>query len=1073
MKYKKTFIIISVVLSIILYSVSRAGEKWRSITVSGGLPHKNVKDIKTDKKTVYIATANGLAIYDITKKSIMVLKAKDGLGDNYISSLAVDRDFIWIGTGNGLSRYAKKTKKIVTFRKKDGLADNAITSVAVDGDYVWVGTKYWGISRLDKVVNKWRSFTVLDQLVDNAVNCITVEEDFVWVGSPTGLSCFDKVLGMWNAIDSTMGIPANTENIKSIEVAGEYLWLGTVNGLVRFDKSSIIFKLYTTTEGLVDDFIQTLKLDGLYLWIGTFMGVTRYNIQTGEWKTYTVQDGLIENSVTSMDVDGNFIWFGTDNGISIFDKEIPQAFINTSGSYSKAGTLVLTGTAYDHDNIASYSIKYKNDSMKDYVSAGILIPGKNNVIQGKLGTWDVSQLINVRYDVRLTVIDKKGNKNIAKNAITVDTKSPEVNLSLLPDAVDSPSVFIRGTYIDDNISKISININNETTEKAELNKISAKFSKEIELKKGMNNITVTAFDVANLSREISAKIVYDREKPLIKLNEIPASSKESEITLGGKIIDSGIERVLLNPGNIEVPLTDNKDGSFSFSLRVSLSPGKNKFEITAYDFVDNKAVKNLEIEYASSLPVLTLNKDILRVTKADFEIKGEYSDDNVDYILIEPFKKKASIDTKNRKFSLKARLIEGENVITANIVDKDGNKNVDVISVIYSTEKTGLDLLNIPKYTFESSIKLNGIYSEPNLDKIILNPGEISVSVNRAAKSFSIRVNLEEGENKFEVVMTDKVGTKTSKDFSILMDSVEPSIELGIVPKTVYSKRLDINGKVVEENIESLTVQPYGITCNINKADNTFSVIINLKEGKNEFKFIALDRAGNKTTEHRAVTYIPKALEVVEGQVDPEYVNQLRAKYEARIAELEKLLASGSGFSVVYRVVYKEKEYVLPNKKGLALVSYSKLNGNSLFEISRKYMGNYIYIDFINKYNNVGMIKKYKTILLPTKKFIKDYIKIDNKKIKDIVDIIAICFKSSGRNPGIFKQKLAFNLFKKDIISKNDYDFFNKYSYLKDDDFMISLGKARKGNHPYVINIVYSRSFMDINIKRNILYGRK
>ncbi len=786
MKYKKIFIIISVIIFIILYTVIRAAEKWQSITVSNGIPHKNIKDIKTDKKTVYIATANGLAIYDISKRKVIsILQTKDGLADNYVSSLAVDKKYVWIGTANGLSRYDKDSKKLVNFTKNDGLADNVITAVAIDGDFVWVGTKYWGISRYDKVINAWKSFTIIDGLIDNAVNCIAVEGEFVWVGHQSGLSKYDKIMGMWGGYDNTMGIPPNTEDIKSIEAAGEYLWLGTVNGLLRFNKDEEIFKLYTTLEGLVDDFVQNLKSDGQYLWIGTFSGVSRFNLLTDDWFTFTKTDGLIENVVSCLDVDGNKIWFGTDNGISVFNKEIPQAYISPFSYYAKAGTIMIIGTAFDYDNISSYKIEYKNASMKDYVSAGVKILSKNNVIQDKLAEWDVKKLLNVPYDVRLTVTDNKGKKNVTLGSIVVDTEPPEITLSVLPPAIKVSSILIKGTFMDNNISKIIIDINKKRKEKAEINRISKKYSKEIQLEKGKNVITIKAYDVADLSKEKSAKIVYDKEKPVIELKELPAVSQEQDIKLEGRVIDSGIQQLKLNPGNIDIPFTENKDNSFSFSHEVRLRPGDNKFEIIAYDFVGKKGVANRVVTYESSLPTVEIDKSVVRVTKADFTLKGKLFGSDIDHIMVEPFNKRAKINYAKKTFSLKTRLKKGENVITANIVNKEGNKTFDMITVLYTTEKTALNLVSLPEYTFQKNIKLSGIYNEPNFDKLILNPGEKSVAVNSVANTFSIKVDLDEGKNDFELIMTDKVGTEPKKEFSIIMETISPYVEVDIIPTTV------------------------------------------------------------------------------------------------------------------------------------------------------------------------------------------------------------------------------------------------------------------------------------------------
>ena len=72
-----------------------------------------------------------------------------------------------------------------------------------------------------------------------------------------------------------------------------------------------------------------------------------------------------------------------------------------------------------------------------------------------------------------------------------------------------------------------------------------------------------------------------------------------------------------------------------------------------------------------------------------------------------------------------------------------------------------------------------------------------------------------------------------------------------------------------------------------------------------------------------------------------------------------------------------------------------------------------------------------------------------------------------------FKKKLAFNLYKKNIITKKGFNFLVKNNYYKGDNFLISINNRRRSGKPYVINVIYNKSFMNIDVKSNKLYGRK
>ena len=95
------------------------------------------------------------------------------------------------------------------------------------------------------------------------------------------------------------------------------VWAGTANGVAKFDGNS--WQSYTTSDGLVDNYIKCIDVDiNNNVWVGTEIGVSKYNGST--WTTYTSTDGLIYDEVKSIacDNDGS-VWFGTDYGLSQFE----------------------------------------------------------------------------------------------------------------------------------------------------------------------------------------------------------------------------------------------------------------------------------------------------------------------------------------------------------------------------------------------------------------------------------------------------------------------------------------------------------------------------------------------------------------------------------------------------------------------------------------------------------------------------------------------------------------------------------------------------------------------------------
>ncbi|MDD5066013.1 MAG: hypothetical protein PHF84_03085 [bacterium] len=1055
MKYKIIFIICFVFFFIVLYNVSKAKETWENISLKEGLPNKFIKDIKSDGENIYIATANGLGIYNIRNKKIRIMAQKDGLADNYISAIDIDNNDIWLGTDKGLSLYNKRTGKILNYTKKDGLVDDAISAVLVDEDYVWVGTKYWGISRFDKSINRWQNFSVINGLVDNSINCFEIDSGYIWIGTKNGLSYYDKVTGLLGGYDTTQGLSEG--NIRSIRVVGQYIWLGTVNGLIRFDKYEETFKTYTTTDGLADDFIQSLNMDGTFLWIGTFSGVTKYDLMNDKWFTYTIKDGLIENSVSAVEIDGNYIWFGTDGGgISRMDKEIAEASISPFSFYSSPGNISILGTAYHYDDIKNYTIEYKNDAMKSYMSTGIRLNRNNNVLMQKLAEWDVSKLLNISYDVKLTVTDRKGKVNTAISTFIIDTKPPQLTLDPLPEAVNAPSVYVKGTYIDDNIREIIITVNEKTKEKANLDRMVKRYNKELQLSSGINQIEITAYDIANQSTKIKTALVYDKEKPAITLDDYPKKASTAEITFSGTVMDSGIQRIVLNPGNLEIPFTKTEENRYTFKYAAGLQPGFNKFEISVYDFVGNKASIEPVVDLQSTVPLISLNKNTLKVSSEDFEVTGSWTDDNLDSIIIEPFNMKAVIDPKNQKFSLKVKLNKGENVITANILDSDKNKNFDVMTILYSTETSKLELAKIQEFINQSVLNIEGYFFEPNLKNIVVNPGGINMALDQANNKFSGVLNLNPGLNSFEIVMQDKFNIKSSKKFKIILDAVPPELNLEKVPSTVYSGDVNITGRFTDDYIDKIVIMPDNIICKLDMTEKKFSADLEITEGPHTIDFIATDKAGNKTSVERTITYVPAVISK-EG-ADSEYVKQLKNEIE----RLKALLKQQGGTVTAVR----EQEYQLPSPSGLALVAYNRLKVNTFLDISKKYLGGIIHLDFLNRYNNINILKPDNLVLIPTRNYIKTYLNTSETRIREILDMIALSYRYSFMNYSDFKKRLGLYLLNRNYINQNELNALVSNNYLSGDGFTVSINKSVKTSTGTAIQIRYSGDFISVQVKK-------
>ena len=118
------------------------------------------------------------------------------------------------------------------------------------------------------------------------------------------------------------------------------LWIGSTIGLISYNKYKLqLQQLFTTKEGLSNQYIYGIVNDGEYLWLSTNAGVNRFNSKTGTVKTFSVGDGLQSNEYNTYSFyksGTGEILFGGVNGLNSF-------YPSDQKNNSYPPQLVLTG----------------------------------------------------------------------------------------------------------------------------------------------------------------------------------------------------------------------------------------------------------------------------------------------------------------------------------------------------------------------------------------------------------------------------------------------------------------------------------------------------------------------------------------------------------------------------------------------------------------------------------------------------------------------------------------------------------------------------------------------------------
>ena len=108
------------------------------------------------------------------------------------------------------------------------------------------------------------------------------------------------------------------------------------------------------------------------------------------------------------------------------------------------------------------------------------------------------------------------------------------------------------------------------------------FSKEIKLKKGINEIKIKSSDLLGKVTEKNVQVYGDFEGPLMNVKNLSDGQQvgQNKIVLNGTLADStGVAKLQVN----EQVLAYNKEKQLDFTFTVQLKEGPNKIMLAATD----------------------------------------------------------------------------------------------------------------------------------------------------------------------------------------------------------------------------------------------------------------------------------------------------------------------------------------------------------------------------------------------------------------------------------------------------------------------------------------------------------
>ena len=277
-----------------------------------------------DKGNVYISYYNSIHQLDPATDALRILFPANNFS-NYPFGLTYYDNALWTGNGRRIDLRTLRVDTLFSHPSKD------LGAVMVDKDSVlWMGYLDW-LYQYDTEKKRLREYNDTQGKWDSLSGNISYlyqgkSNSWIWVGTlNNGLFQISKDSGRmahyYTGPDSPAPLRHNQVNA-IYESRNGQLWIGTAVGLHRLNLLTNKIKVYTTADGLPNDFINGILSEGdSCLWLSTDNGLSRFSLSSGTFSNFFVEDGITANEfnrISFFQSRSGRMYFGGLNGVTAF-----------------------------------------------------------------------------------------------------------------------------------------------------------------------------------------------------------------------------------------------------------------------------------------------------------------------------------------------------------------------------------------------------------------------------------------------------------------------------------------------------------------------------------------------------------------------------------------------------------------------------------------------------------------------------------------------------------------------------------------------------------------------------------
>jgi hypothetical protein len=283
-----------------VYTWKNDVEKFNINFISNTIAENYITNITKYNNSVLFSYFN--SGIDILNKDMTIKPFISNL--NGVNDILIHEDNIYVATTNGLYLY-NNNKELKHYGKKDGIIGTSVSNVKWYQNNIFIGSE-GGISQ--KTGDLFHSINGMHGLVNNRVNCLKIVNSNLYVGTLGGVS----VLNNLKVVKNLKNNDFKSRWITSIENVNDDIYISTYGGGIYKLKNNEMIEITKKEKRLFVNLNTLLNYKNVYLLAGTLKnGIFVYNIKKNEY--FFIKD-LPSLNITAINIIDDEIFIGSDFG---------------------------------------------------------------------------------------------------------------------------------------------------------------------------------------------------------------------------------------------------------------------------------------------------------------------------------------------------------------------------------------------------------------------------------------------------------------------------------------------------------------------------------------------------------------------------------------------------------------------------------------------------------------------------------------------------------------------------------------------------------------------------------------